>query len=58
MEQMFEITITGSATSAQLATALRLLARQIQENEHVSRVNETGECVWEDNVIMTQITLA
>lgn len=57
MEQTFSIVITGSGTSAQLAEALREVADQIKNNDHVTQADKVGDWENEDYVLHTIIAL-
>lgn len=50
------IKITGGGSPAEVAGALRQIAKDIEAGEHVTKLQGTGECEWEDSSLMTTIT--
>ena len=53
---MIEIKITGSGTSAEIVGALRQIALDIEANLHITKLENVGECEWEDSSLQTTIT--
>lgn len=54
----YEIKITGSGTSANLAKKLRRIADDIEQGNHINAIDEKGEAEWEDSDLMTTISEA
>jgi len=56
MKTEYNIRISGSGTSEEIADALRKLAEEFELGSHVAQIEKTGECEWEDYCLMTEIT--
>lgn len=50
------IKITGGGTAAEIAGALRQIAQELENGEHIVKVEGIGECEWEDSTLITTIT--
>lgn len=51
-----DIKITGGGNPQEVAAALRQVADDIAQGNHINSINEKGECEWEDPCLMTVIT--
>lgn len=51
-----EINIKGSGTSQEIATVLRQIAENLNAGMHIDSINERGECIWEDECLLTEIS--
>jgi len=53
---MYELLITGSGTSKELAAALRSIAYDLAAGAHIAAVQDDGRCEIEGPTLMTTIT--
>lgn len=51
-----DINITGGGKPAEVAAALRQIAKEIEAGEHVERIQTHGKSEWEDTNLFTTIT--
>ena len=51
-----EVKISGSGSQQQVINALRQLASEIENGDHLLGLKRSGKCTWEDEVLLTEIS--